>query len=143
MRRWLPTPLAARNTVAIVAVALGWAVEAFAHHSTTYYSKDLKDIVKIQGRVVRWEFKSPHSQIYVEAKDADGKVVVWRFESTPAAWLIREGFTKDSLSVGDLVTVEGFPIVGQPFAWLGKVTKEDGTRLLPQRSSATPPGWNP
>lgn len=143
MRRWLRTLSAARVAVALVAVALGWAVDAFAHHSTSYYSKDLKDVVKIEGRVVRWEFKSPHSQIYVETTDADGKVVVWRFESTPAAWLLREGFTKDSLSVGDLVTVDGFPIPGQPFAWLGKVTKADGTRLLPQRSSATPPGWNP
>ena len=143
MRRWLRALSAARVTVAIVAVALGWAVEAFAHHSTGYYSKDQKDFVKLQGRVVRWEFRSPHSQIYVEAKDADGKVVVWRFESTPAAWLIREGFKQDSLSVGDLVTIEGFPIPGQPFAWLGKVTKADGTRLLPQRSSATPDWWKP
>ena len=136
MRRWLPT-------VALVVVALGWAVEAFAHHSTSYYSKEQKDFVKIQGKVVRWEYKSPHSQLYVETTDKDGKAVVWRFESTPAAWLLREGFTKDSLSVGDQVTVEGFPIPGQLFAWLGKVTKQDGTRLLPQRSSATPDWWNP
>ena len=75
--------------------------------------------------------------------DKDGKLVVWRFESTPAAWLLREGIKKDSLTVGDQVTVEGFPIPGQPFAWLGKVTKADGTRLLPQRSSATPDWWKP
>ncbi len=136
MRRWLPT-------VALVVVALGWAVEAFAHHSTSYYSKEQKDFVKIQGKVVRWEYKSPHSQLYVETTDKDGKAVVWRFESTPAAWLLREGFTKDSLSIGDQITVEGFPIPGQLFAWLGKVTKQDGTRLLPQRSSATPDWWNP
>lgn len=143
MRRWLRTLSAARFTVAIVAVALGYAVEAFAHHSTSYFSKNLSDVVRIQGRVVRWEFRSPHSQIYVETKEANGEVVVWRFDTTPAAWLVREGWTKDSLSVGDLVTAEGFPLVGQPYAWLGKVTKQDGTRLLPQRSSATPPGWNP
>ena len=136
MRRWLPT-------VALVAVALGWAVEAFGHHSTSYYSKEQKDFVKIQGKVVRWEYKSPHSQLYVETTDKDGKAVVWRFESTPAAWLLREGFKKDSLSVGDQVSVEGFPIPGQLFAWLGKVTKQDGTRLLPQRSSATPDWWTP
>lgn len=132
-----------RIAVALVVVVLGWSVEAFAHHSTAYYSKDQKDFVKIQGKVVRWEFKSPHSQIYLETRGKDGTVVVWRFESTPAAWLIREGFTQDSLSVGDVVTIEGFPIPGQPFAWLGKVTKADGTRLLPQRSNATPDWWNP
>jgi hypothetical protein len=132
-----------RVTVAVAIAALCWAAESFAHHSTAYYSKDQKDFVRIQGNVVRWEFRSPHSQIYVETKDADGKVVMWRFESTPAAWLIREGFTQDSLKVGDVITVEGFAIPGQPFAWLGKVTKQDGTRLLPQRSQATPEWWKP
>jgi hypothetical protein len=143
MRRWLPTTLAVRLAVALVAVSLGWAAEVLAHHSTSYYSKEQKDFVRLQGKVVRWEYRSPHSQLYVETTDKDGKTAVWRFESTPAAWLLREGFKQDSISVGDIVTVEGFPIPGQTFAWLGKVTKADGTRLLPQRSSATPDWWQP
>jgi hypothetical protein len=129
--------------VTIVAVVLGWSADALAHHSTTYFSKNEKDFVKIQGKVVRWEFRSPHSLIYLETKGADGKAVVWRFESTPAAWLIREGWKKDSLAVGDEITAEGFPILGMPYAWLGQVTKQDGTKLLPQRSSATPDWWKP
>jgi hypothetical protein len=136
MRRWLPI-------VVLVAVALGSTAGLLAHHSTGYYSKEQKDFVKIQGKVVRWEYRSPHSQLYVETADKDGKLVTWRFESTPAAWLLREGVKKDSLVVGDQVTVEGFPIPGQPFAWLGMVTKADGTKLRPQRSSATPDWWNP
>ena len=143
MRRSLRTLSAARVTIAIVVVALGWAAETFAHHSTSYYSKEQKDFVNLQGKVVKWEFRSPHSQIYLEVTDKEGKVVVWRFESTPSAWLLREGFKEESLSVGDVITVEGFPIPGQPFAWLGKVTKADGIRLLPQRSSATPDWWKP
>src|SRR5262245_59307108 len=136
MTRWLPV-------LALTVIALVSAGDAFAHHSTGYYSKEQKDFVKLQGKVVRWEYRSPHSQLYVEAADKDGKLVVWRFESTPAAWLLREGVTKDSLKAGDQVTVEGFPIPGQPFAWLGMVTKADGTKLRPQRSSATPDWWNP
>ena len=136
MRRWSPT-------VVLVAVTLGWTAGLLAHHSTGYYSKEQKDFVKIQGKVVKWEYRSPHSQLYVETADKDGKLVTWRFESTPAAWLLREGVKKDSLVVGDQVTVEGFPIPGQPFAWLGMVTKADGTKLRPQRSSATPDWWNP
>ena len=136
MRRWLPT-------LALVAIACGWTVDVLAHHSTGYYSKEEKDFVKIQGKVVKWDYRSPHSQLYVEATDKDGKLVTWRFESTPAAWLLREGIKKDSLNAGDQVTVEGFPIPGQLFAWLGKVTKADGTSLLPQRSSATPDWWKP
>ena len=131
------------RTLAVAAVALGLTVQAFAHHSTSYYSREQKDFVKIQGKVVRWECRSPHSQLYVETADKDGKPVVWRFETTPAAWLLREGITKDSMTFGDQVTVEGFPIPGQLFAWLGKVTKADGTKLLPQRSSATPDWWTP
>jgi hypothetical protein len=136
MRRWLPL-------IALVAVALGWTVDALAHHSTGYYSKEQKDFVKITGKVVRWEYRSPHSQLYVETTDKDGKLVTWRFESTPSAWLLREGIKKDDIAIGDQVTVEGFPIAGQPFAWLGMITKADGKRLRPQRSSATPDWWNP
>ena len=131
------------RTLAVASVALGLAGSAFAHHSTTYYSKEKQDFVKVEGKVVRWEYRSPHSQIYVETMGKDGKPVVWRFESTPAAWLLREGITKESVSVGDQVTVEGFSIPGQPFAWLGKIMKADGTRLLPQRSTATPDWWTP
>lgn len=130
-------------TLALAAIALGWTLDAFAHHSTGYYSKEEKDFVRIQGKVVKWDYRSPHSQLYVEAADKDGKLVTWRFETTPAAWLLREGINKDSVIAGDQVTVEGFPIPGQPFAWLGKITKADGTRLLPQRSSATPDWWKP
>ena len=136
MRRRLPT-------LVFAAIALGWTLDAVAHHSTGYYSKEEKDFVRIQGKVVKWDYRSPHSQLYVEATDKDGKLVTWRFETTPAAWLLREGIKKDSLNVGDQVTVEGFPIPSQPFAWLGKIMKADGTRLLPQRSSATPDWWKP
>ena len=131
------------RTLAVITVAFWFSANAFAHHSTTYYSKEQKDFVKIAGKVARWEYRSPHSQLYVETTGKDGKLVTWRFETTPAAWLYREGITKDSISVGDEVTVEGFPIPGQLFAWLGKVTKADGTRLLPQRSTATPDWWKP
>src|SRR5712691_5879093 len=141
MRRRLRTRSAVRFTLAIMAVASLWTVNASAHHSTSYFSKELKDVVKIQGKVVRFEWRSPHSELYVETKGANGETVVWRFDTTPAAWLVREGWTKESLSAGEPVTVEGFPLLGQTYAWLGKVTKQDGTKLLPQRSSATPPRW--
>jgi hypothetical protein len=131
-----------RFTLAIV-FALGWSVEALAHQSTAYFSKNHNDVVKIEGRVMRFDWRSPHSELFVETKGPNGEMVVWRFDTTPAAWLAREGWTKDSLSAGDVVTVEGFPLVGQPYAWLGKVTKQDGTKLVPQRSTGTPSGWKP
>jgi len=143
MTDWLRTSAVWRVVVVLVVVLAAMVADVAAHHSTGYYSKEQKDFVTLQGKVTRWEFRSPHSQIYLEVRDKDGKAVVWRFESTPAAWLLREGFKQDSLAVGDEITVEGFSIPGQPFAWLGKVTKADGTRLLPQRSSATPDWWKP
>src|SRR4029434_9272523 len=73
------------RTLAVVAVELGLSAEEFAEHSTTYYSKEQKDFVRIEGKVVRWEYRSPHSQLYVETTDKDGKVVTWRFESTPGS----------------------------------------------------------
>jgi hypothetical protein len=132
-----------RFAVAIVTCAVGWSTLGMAHHSTTYFSKALKDVVAIQGRITLFDFRSPHAYIYVETKEAGDQLVVWKFETVPAAWLVRQGWSKTSLSAGDEVTVEGFPVVGEKYAWLGKVTKQDGTKLLPPRASATPPDYMP
>ena len=101
---------------------------------------DRADMVTIQGRVTRFDLQSPHSYLYVETTEANGEIVEWRFESVPVPMMKRQGWTIDSLSYGEQVTVEAFPLIdkSQRFAWLGKVIKADGTILNPGRTSAIP-----
>jgi len=129
-----------RFTVSILAVVLALTLNASAHHGTTFFSRDQADMVTVQGRVTRFDFRSPHSYLYVETTEASGETVTWRFESVPVPMMKRQGWTTDSLQYGDEVAVEAFPLIdkSERFAWLGKVIKADGTILNPGRTRAIP-----
>ena len=78
-----------------------------AHHSFAAEYDHLKPI-KIAGTITRFDLANPHSWIYLEAKDNDGKVATWAFETASLLALYRRGFKKDSLKPGMMVTIEGF-----------------------------------
>ena len=64
-----------RFTVSILAVVLALTLNASAHHGTTFFSRDQADMVTVQGRVTRFDFRSPHSYLYVETTEASGETV--------------------------------------------------------------------
>ena len=82
------------------------AAPAFAHHAFTA-EFDAKKVVKVKGTVTKLEWKNPHIWFYVDVTDASGKVTNWGFEMDSPNKMIREGWTRNSLKVGDVVTVEG------------------------------------
>ena len=78
-----------------------------AHHSgATKY--DEKKPVTLKGTVTKVEWMNPHVYYYIDVKDSSGKVQNWAVEGAPPNVLYRRGWKKDSLKVGDVVTVEGF-----------------------------------
>ena len=133
MRSWLSTVLTTtRVTVAFLAVAQAWTLDASAHHSQSYFDADA--IVTVQGRLTRVDWRNPHVYIYVEATEASGETVDWRIETHPVHVMLRGGWTKDTLRLGEQVTVEAHPVrnaqTAQRYARLAQVTKEDGTVLV-------------
>ena len=54
------------------------------------------------------EFMNPHIYFYLDVKGRDGKVVNWAFEGGPPNVIYRQGWRKDTLKPGDVVTVKGF-----------------------------------
>ena len=54
------------------------------------------------------EFMNPHIYFYVDVKGKDGKMVNWAFEGGPPNVIYRQGWRKDTLKPGDVVTVKGF-----------------------------------
>ena len=48
---------------------------------------------------------NPHARFFIDAKDASGKVANWEVELAAPAMLMRRGWTKNSLKVGAVVTV--------------------------------------
>ena len=110
MNCWLSTVLTAtRVTVAtLAAVALALASDAFAHHSQEYFDADA--IVTVQGRLTRLDWRNPHVYLYVEVTEAGSDTVDWRIETHPVHVMLRGGWTKDTLRLGEQVTVEAHPV---------------------------------
>jgi hypothetical protein len=98
-----------------------------AHHSLSLFETSAP--VSIQGQVARVDWRSPHTMIFVDVKEATGAVVQWRVETTPNSWLMtRAGWTVDSVRVGDPVTVELYAYSDKTvkYGFLLRVIKADG-----------------
>ena len=83
------------------------ALPVFAHHSFAA-EYDTKAPVTLKGAVTKVEWLNPHAYFYMDVKDDSGKVVNWAIENGPPNMLYRNGWRKDSLKPGDMVTVDGF-----------------------------------
>ena len=65
------------------------------------------------GSVTRVDWGNPHIWVFMDVKDDTGKVANWGVEGGAPNALFRNGWRKDSLKVGDTVTVEGFKVEGR------------------------------
>lgn len=84
------------------------AVPVYGHHSfpATYF---IDQQVTIEGTVVQFLFRNPHSIIQVMAPDAEGKMQRWAVEWAAAGALSRGGAGRDTLKVNDRVIIVGNP----------------------------------
>ena len=116
--------------LAVGTVLLLTAASAFAHHSFAA-EYDSKKPITLTGTVTKVEWMNPHIFFYVDVKDSEGKVTNWRGEGGNLSGLMRRGWRKDSLKVGDTVTVEGsLAKNGQPLVNARTVTLADGKKLF-------------
>jgi hypothetical protein len=87
---------------------LAGAADLAAHHSfsATY---DESKTQKIEGKLVQFLFRNPHSFVHVEAPDGEGKVQRWSVEWGGAGQLGGQGISRETLKPGDHVIVTGAP----------------------------------
>jgi hypothetical protein len=103
-------------------------VPIFAHHGNAEYDEKRPRTVK--GTVTEFMWASPHSKIFLDAKDANGSVVHWSIETLSPGKLARAGWTKDAVKPGDQVTVTFSPAKnGSATGFLQKVVFLDGKQL--------------
>ncbi|HVG72366.1 MAG TPA: DUF6152 family protein [Vicinamibacterales bacterium] len=92
----------------IMVVAAFISAAAYAHHSFagTYIEHQ---VMKIEGKVVEFNIRNPHSFILVEVSEKDGKKVRWGGEWGGVTQLSQGGVTRFTLEVGDHLIIEGAP----------------------------------
>ena len=97
------------RTLAIGAfIALGLTAAVSGHHSfATFYFEDQS--IQIEGAIVEVQFKSPHVWLHVRAQDTAGNARTYAAEWANPRRLERDGMTRDTLRVADVVRVWGSP----------------------------------
>jgi uncharacterized protein DUF6152 len=95
--------------VLMFAAATVLGIRAYAHHSfAATYFEDKK--VTVEGDLVQFLYRNPHSFVHVEGKDpATGETVRWAVEWGAGGQLGRQGVTRETLKPGDHVIVVGNP----------------------------------
>jgi hypothetical protein len=81
---------------------------ALAHHSLDATYLPDKEI-KIEGKITLFEFRNPHSFLQIESTDEAGKVQRWSLEWRGSAGLGQDGIKRDTLKIGDVVTITANP----------------------------------
>jgi len=115
--------------VALVALFL-MSAAATAHHSFAMFDRTVEKVAT--GTVVRWQFNSPHSWLYINVKNPDGTETLWSFEGSAPPQLLQRGVTGSSFEPGSTVTVSYCPMKdGRPAGGLGWVRLANGKFLNP------------
>jgi hypothetical protein len=94
--------------LAVVAwlVVLASAMPVLAHHSFAA-EFDATKPVNLTGVVTKVEWMNPHTYFYIDVKDESGKVTNWACEMGSPNGLTRQGWTRNTLHVGMVVSMDG------------------------------------
>jgi hypothetical protein len=128
---------------AVIVLLLTGAGSLLAHHSfAAQYDRNKPGT--ITGPVTKVDWINPHARFFVDAKDAGGKVVNWEVELAAPAMLLRRGWTRNSLKVGESVTVNGsLAKDGSSLLNATTVTLSDGKKVFAGSSGGDGEPTNP
>lgn len=119
-----------RRFIVLCAACFAAPISAVAHHSFgAEFDRDQP--IEITGTVTNVEWMNPHARFYVDAVDENGETVNWDFELGSPNGLMRQGWRRDTLKPGDIVTVTGWRARNAPNVGNARtVTLADGIRVF-------------
>jgi hypothetical protein len=119
------------KTLCVAATALLLTTMRISAHHSFAAEYDENKRVTVSGTVTGFNWTNPHAWLYVDGKDAGGRVATWGFEMGSPGGLIHRGWIKTALKKGDRVTVEGYGAKdGSNTANARTVTMPDGAKLF-------------
>ncbi|MBI4887030.1 MAG: hypothetical protein HY824_08050, partial [Acidobacteria bacterium] len=120
-----------RAAAILCALLVGGAGAPLVAHHSFSAEFDVNKTIVLSGAITEIRWSNPHAWIYMDVKDADGKVVNWAFELAAANALYRRGWRKDDVTIGAVVTVSGWLARnGTPMANTDTIMLPDGRRLF-------------
>jgi len=136
-----------RCVVTAGAAVLLVAIAASAHHGAAA-EYDLLHPVTLKGVVTEFRYVNPHSQIYFDVTDSNGKVVNWAGELNSPYSLTQDGWTKkrsmDALKAGTPISVIICPgKSGNPVGLAQKIFNAKGEQLLSETNTGLAPDRRP
>jgi len=127
-----------KKMLGITLAALGLvSMPVLAHHSFAA-QYDANKPIQLKGAVTKVEWMNPHARFYIDVKDEAGKVTNWELELGSPNGLMRRGWTRNTLHVGDVVEVDGsLAKDGSKLANARTVKDASGKRLFAASSQET------
>lgn len=117
--------LLARIAVAATLTAAGWT-SVSAHHSFAA-EFDINKQATLSGTITKVEWINPHVYLYVDSKDAGGKVTTWALSTFSPAALRRNGITRNNFGQGQTVKATVYLAKdGSNFAFMRRLVFADG-----------------
>jgi len=117
--------------VLLLAGVLLAGTTAYAHHSFASTYDESKKIT-VEGKLVQFLFRNPHSFVHVMAPDEDGTMQRWAIEWGGAGQLGGQGVTRETLRPGDKVIITGNP---------GRNPADHRVRMVTLRRPSDGFGW--
>jgi hypothetical protein len=91
-----------------ICLSSAWLASAVEAHHAFVVQYDAAERVAIEGVIVKIEWMNPHAYFFVDVTDeATGKPVTWACEMGSPSVLVRRGWTRNSLAIGEVVNVDG------------------------------------
>ena len=130
------------TAAALCVIVFGICSETLLAHHSFAAQYDRNKPATLTGPVTKIDWINPHARFFMDVKDAAGKVANWEVELAAPAMLIRRGWTRKDLKVGENVTVNGsLAKDGSNLLNATNVTLSDGKKVFAGSSGGD--GTNP